>query len=147
MKLRSEPSKSQSEILALILFGTTDAQSGQEQSAQANTMAAAAGGAATQPLNRALGGVDRALQNLGLEGGISTKIDTSQTYPRPEVEVQIARDISLQIAWVLGAIPPGTNPDSTLVTLNWHFLRRWSLETTVGDAGTSIIDLVWQHRY
>ena len=147
VKLRSEPSKSQSEILALILFGTTDAQSGQEQSAQANTMAAAAGGAATQPLNRALGGVDRALQNLGLEGGISTKIDTSQTYPRPEVEVQIARDISLQIAWVLGAIPPGTNPDSTLVTLNWHFLRRWSLETTVGDAGTSIIDLVWQHRY
>jgi hypothetical protein len=33
------------------------------------------------------------------------------------------------------------------VTLNWRFLRKWSLETTVGDAGTSILDLVWQHRY
>jgi translocation and assembly module TamB len=149
VKLRAEPARSESEIVALILFGTTD-----EQSAQANSqisatspMAGAAGGAATQPLNRALGGVDRALQNMGLAGGISTKIDTSQTTPRPEVEVQIARDISLQIAWVLGAPPPGTNPDSALLTLNWHFLRKWSLETTVGDAGTSIVDLVWQHRY
>jgi translocation and assembly module TamB len=140
VRLRSEPSKSQSEILALILFGATDEQS-------ASPMATAAGGAATQPLNRALGGVDRALENLGLAGGITTKIDTSQTYPRPEVEVQVARDISLQIAWVLGVPPPGTNPDSTLVTLNWHFLRQWSLETTVGDFGTSIVDVVWQHRY
>ena len=34
-----------------------------------------------------------------------------------------------------------------LFTLSWRFLRQWSLETTVGDAGTSILDLVWQHRY
>jgi len=140
VKLRSEPSKSQSEIVALVLFGATDEQSG-------TPMAAAASGAATQPLNRALGGVDRALESMGMAGGITTKIDTSQTTPRPEVEVQIARDISVQIAWVLGAIPPGTNPDSALVTLNWHFLRKWSLETTVGDQGTSIVDVVWQHRY
>ena len=59
-----------------------------------------------------------------MTGGISTKVDTSQTTPRPEVEVQIARDISLQVAWVLG-IPPSTNPDSTLVTLDWHFLSKW----------------------
>ena len=149
VKLRAEPARPESEIVALILFGTTDQQSAQANSQIAATspMAGAAGGAATQPLNRALGGVDRALQNMGLAGGISTKIDTSQTTPRPEVEVQIARDISLQIAWVLGAPPPGTNPDSALLTLNWHFLRKWSLETTVGDAGTSIVDLVWQHRY
>jgi hypothetical protein len=48
---------------------------------------------------------------------------------------------------VLGAPPPGTNPDSTLVTLDWRFLKKWALETTVGDAGTSIVDVVWQHRY
>jgi translocation and assembly module TamB len=149
VKLRSEPSKSQSEILALVLFGTTDNQktSANGTSAQVSPAAAVAGGAATQPINKALGGIDRALNNLGMAGGISTKIDTSQTTPRPEVEVQIARDISLQIAWVLGVPPPGTNPDSTLVTLDWRFLRKWSLETTVGDMGTSILDVVWQHRY
>jgi translocation and assembly module TamB len=144
--LRSEPSRPQNEILALILFGTTDDQnSGGSQ--QASTMAAAAGGVATQPLNQALGGVNHALDKLGLAGGISTKVDTSTPNPRPEVAVQIARDISLQVAWVLGAPPPGTNPDTTLVTLDWRFLRKWALETTVGDQGTSIVDVVWQHRY
>jgi len=147
--LRSEPSRTKNEILALILFGTTDEQAPTSTGAsqQASTAVGAAGGAATQPINRALGGVNHALDNFGLAGGISTKVDTSQTTPRPEVELQIARDISLQVAWVLGVPPPGTNPDTTLFTLNWRFLRQWSLQTTVGDAGTSILDLIWQHRY
>lgn len=148
--LRSEPAHTQSEILSLILFGTTDQQVSSQQggaSPGATTAAGAAGGAATAPINRALGGVNQMLDNFGLAGGISTKIDTSQATPRPEVELQIARDISIQVAWVLGVPPPGTNPDTTLFTLDWRFLRNWSLETTVGDAGTSILDLVWQHRY
>jgi len=84
---------------------------------------------------------------FGLAGGISTTIDTSTANPRPEVAVQIARDISVQVAVVIGTQLPGSNPDTTLVTLNWRFLRKWSLEGTRGDAGTSIIDLIWQHRY
>jgi autotransporter translocation and assembly factor TamB len=147
--LRSEPTLSQSEILSLILFGTSDVNSSTSGtgSPEATGAASVAGGAATAPINRALGGVNRMLDNFGLVGGISTKIDTSTTSPRPEVEIQIARDISLQIAWVLGVPPPGTNPDSTLATVSWRFLRKWSLVTTVGDAGTSIVDLVWQKRY
>ena len=153
VKLRSSPAKTQNEILALLLYGSSDDATAQQASANANgttadstLVASAAGGAATQQLNQALGGVNRALDNLGLGGGISTKIDTSQVNPRPEVEVQIARDISLQVAWVLGA-PPPTQPDSTLLTLDWRFLRKWSLETTIGDQGTSILNVVWQHRY
>jgi translocation and assembly module TamB len=146
--LRSQPSRSQSEILALILFGTTDEQApAGAASPQATGAVGLAGGAATAPINRALGGVNHMLDNFGLAGGLSTKIDTSTTSPRPEVELQIARDISLQVAWVLGVPPPGSNPDSTLLTLNWRFLRQWSLVTTVGDAGTSIVDLIWQQRY
>lgn len=147
--LRSEPPHTQNEILSLILFGTTDEEVNSQSgtSPGASTAAGAAGGAATAPINRALGGVNQMLDNMGLAGGISTKIDTSQATPRPEVELQIARDISIQVAWVLGVPPPGTNPDTTLFTLDWRFLRNWSLETTVGDAGTSILDLVWQHRY
>ncbi len=148
VKLRSQPSRSQSEILALILFGTTDEQApAGATSPQATGAVGLAGGAATAPINRALGGVNHMLDNFGLAGGLSTKIDTSTTSPRPEVELQIARDISIQVAWVLGVPPPGSNPDSTLLTLNWRFLRQWSLVTTVGDAGTSIVDLIWQKRY
>jgi translocation and assembly module TamB len=148
--LRSEPTLSQSEILSLILFGTSDVNTSANAgmgSPEASGAASVAGSAATAPINKALGGVNRMLDNFGLVGNISTKIDTSTTSPRPEVEIQIARDISLQIAWVLGVPPPGTNPDSTLATVSWRFLRRWSLVTTVGDAGTSIVDLVWQKRY
>jgi translocation and assembly module TamB len=144
--LHSDPSHSQQEILAYILFGTADDPNATASTQGAggtqglNVVGGAAGAAATQPINRMLDG-------FGLAGGVSTKIDTSGTSPRPEVEVRIARDITLQVAWVLGVPPPGTNPDSTLVSLNWHFLRKWSLETTVGDAGTSIVDLIWQQRY
>ncbi len=147
--LRADPPRPQDEILSLILFGTTDEQTSSNSgtSAQASSAVGAAGGAATAPINQALGGVNQMLDNFGLVGGISTRVDTSQATPRPEVEIQIARDLSIQVAWVLGVPPPGSNPDSTLFTLDWRFLRSWSLETTVGDAGTSILDLIWQHRY
>jgi len=139
--LRSDPPHSKDEILALILYGTADGQSTTASDAPPGTTAAAgaAGGIATQPLNRML-------DDFGLAGGISTKIDTSTATPRPEVEFQIARDISIQIAWVLG-VTPGTNPDTTLVTFDWRFLQRWSLQTTVGDSGTSILDVVWKYHY
>jgi hypothetical protein len=61
--------------------------------------------------------------------------------------VQIARDLTVQLAAVLGIIPPGVNPDRYLLTLGWRFLQRWSLEMTMGDQGTSILDVVWQRRY
>jgi translocation and assembly module TamB len=150
VRLRSSPARSQNEILALLLYGSSEEATASAQTStttDSSPFAAAAGGVATQQLNQALGGVNRALSNLGLAAGISTKIDTSQISPRPEVEVQIARDISLQIAWVLGAPPPGTNPDTTLLSLDWHFLKKWSLEATRGDAGTSILNVIWQHRY
>jgi translocation and assembly module TamB len=147
--LRSEPALGKDQILALLLYGTPDQDSGGATQGQQQLGAAGgvAGNAASEKLNRALGGVNQALDGIGLQGGISTKLDTSQTTPRPEVEVQIARDISLQVAWVLGVPPPGSNPDTHLFTVSWRFLRQWQLETTVGDAGTSILDLVWQHRY
>ena len=140
VNLRSEPALPNSEILALIVFGSPDGMvPGSESSSSGSIGAGVVGGAATQPLNRAL-------ENFGL-GGVTTRVDTSSTIPRADVEVQIARDISLQIAQVMGTPPPGANPDLTLLTLNWRFIRQWSAETTVGNAGTSILDLVWQHRY
>lgn len=144
--LRSDPvlPGGQNDILALLLGATATDNA---TSGFSNAGAGVAGGAVTQPINKALGGVNKALDKFGLAGGITAKIDTSTANPRPEVAVQIARDISVQVAFVIGTPLPGTNPDTTLVTLNWRFLRKWSLEGTQGDAGTSIIDLIWQHRY
>ncbi|HEY3818707.1 MAG TPA: translocation/assembly module TamB domain-containing protein [Polyangiaceae bacterium] len=146
--LRSEPPLARTEILSLLLYGTTDqGGAGSGGSQQVTAATGVAGGAASANINRALGGVNSALDRLGLETEVSTKLDTSEATPRPEVELQIARDLTFQIAWVLGVPPPGTNPDATLFTLSYHFLRNWQAETTRGDAGTTILDLVWQRRY
>lgn len=141
--LRSEPSLPRNEILSLILFGT-----------QGGSQAAAPGQGPAGP-TRAVGlgggvateGLNRAMEDLtGLD--LTARVDTSDSAnPRPELEFQIAKNISLQIAYVLGVPPPGQNPDKSLLTLDWRFYRNFSLETTVGDRGSSILDLVWRKRY
>jgi translocation and assembly module TamB len=148
--LRSNPPLPHSEIASLLLYGSAEGQSGAgsnggagggDSSSQTGYQAVGvAGGAAAQPINHAL-------DQLGLHA-ISAKVDTSQAAnPKPEVEVQVARDISVQLAVIVGTPPPGSNPDTTLLTLNWRFLKMWSLATTVGDRGSSILDVIWQRRY
>jgi translocation and assembly module TamB len=144
--LRSEPARTRSEILSLILFGTTTGTGspygagGGAAGAGAAGIAGIGGGIATQGLNRA---IDR-MTGLDVTARVNT---TNAANPRPEVEVRIARDITIALAHVLGVPPPGTNPDRNFVTFDWRFLRNWSLQTTVGDQGSTVLDLVWQYRY
>jgi translocation and assembly module TamB len=141
--LRSEPGRPQNEIVALIMFGTAD---GSQATPYVTPQPGAATQAGTTVGGFATGGISKGLDKLtGMD--VSAKIDTSQVNPRPEVEVQVARDISLELAYVLGVPPPGTNQDTTYATIDWRFRRNWSLETTFGDKGSSIADVVWQHRY
>jgi translocation and assembly module TamB len=142
--LRSEPARPNNEIVALILFGTADGSQStpyaSPQEDNATRVGTTAGGFASEGLSK---GLD---QLTGME--ITTKIDTSNAAnPRPEIELQIAKDISVQLAFVLGTPPPGTNPDTTYATIDWRFIRNWSLETTVGNLGTTIADVIWRHRY
>jgi translocation and assembly module TamB len=141
VSLSSEPPLSREEIVEVILFGTSGGRQAQTPAETASaTAVGTVGGEVAQPINHAL-------SRLGL-GAVTARVDTSNSSnPRPEVEVQIARDISVQVGVVLGQPPPGVNPDRTLLTLNWRFLRKWSLSSTVGDAGTTIFDVLWQKRY
>ena len=138
--LRSEPPKSQNELLALILFGSAD-QAGANSSENSGLQAATtAGGFATQ-------GVNKAINDLtGVDATV--RVDTSeQNNPKPEVQVQLTKTVALEIETVLGQIPFGDNPDTNYATVDWRFAPRWSLATTFGDKGTSILDVLWQYRY
>ncbi len=142
--LRSEPPRPKNEIVALILFGTADGSEATPYASKSPSTGTEAGttvgGLATEGLSK---GLD---QLTGMN--VTTKIDTSESSnPRPEVEVQIAKDISLQLAYVIGQPPPGDNPDTVYATIDWRFVRNWSLETTFGDEGSTFADLVWQYRY
>jgi autotransporter translocation and assembly factor TamB len=145
--LRAEPSRTQSEILALILFGTTDGQAVPVNSSQQSSDPAAGGAALGLGGGIATQGINRALDDLtGLD--ITTRIDTEDSSnPRPEVEVQIAQDIALSIAHALGSPSAAEGLDRNFLTLDWRFLRNWSLETTFGDRGSVVVDAIWQLRY
>ena len=91
--------------------------------------------------------MNKAINDLtGLDATV--RVDTSeQNNPKPEVQVQLTKTIALELETVLGAIPFGDNPDTNYVTVDWRFQPRWSLATTFGDRGTSIVDLLWRYRY
>jgi hypothetical protein len=91
-------------------------------------------------------GLTEAMDDLtGLQA--TAKIDTSRSAnPAPELEVQIARRVSLAFEHVLGT-PPISEPDTNLATVDWRFRANWSLKTTFGDRGLLETDAVWQKRY
>jgi len=144
VNLRSEPPRPKNEIVQLILFGTADGSESTpyaSKSPSTGTQAGTAvGGLATDGLSK---GID---QLTGMN--VTTKIDTSDSSnPKADVEFQVAKDISLQLAYVIVQPPPGDNPDLVYATIDWRFVRNWSLETTFGDAGSTFADMVWQYRY
>lgn len=139
--LRSEPPRPRSEILALIIFGTADgANASSSRSPNAGTKAAVtAGGFAAQGLGEAMNDL------TGIQA--TARVDTSRSSnPAPEIEVQLARRLSIAFAHVLGT-PPLSEPDTNLATIDWRFGKNWSLETTFGDRGKLQTDAIWQKRY
>jgi translocation and assembly module TamB len=145
LRLRSEPAFSQDQILALVLFGSPVGTFGAGSPAglpeTAGIKAAGmAGGVIAQGVNKAISGITSA--------DISTRVDTSQANsPRPELDVQLSSSISARLGYKLGVPGPGENPDRTELTLDWRFIRNWSLTTVVGDQGSTSVDVVWRLRY
>lgn len=142
LTLRSEPARTPSEILALVLMGST--MSDLELSAQQGEAGAAAAGVGT---SLAAAGLNTVLS--GVTGTtITTRVDTSVAQnPRPEVAIRLSDSVTAEVAYSTGLPAPGQNPDRVLVTLGWHFRESWSLSTTVGDKGSSVVDVIWQYRY
>jgi translocation and assembly module TamB len=140
--LRSDPPHTQNELLSLLMFGTLDGQGGAAtgDSSTASTAASYGGGLVTEALNRAIMG------HTPID--ISTRVDTSDSAnPRPELAIQVSRDVTAQFSYSMGAPSPGQNPDRVYLRVDWRLLRGWILEGTVGDQGSSILDMVWRHRY
>jgi translocation and assembly module TamB len=145
LALRSDPSLTQDQILALILFGSPEGSFGVEtpqgqQEAVGAKALGMAGSLVAQGLNKAISGITTAR--------ITTRVDTSRVdEPRPELAVQISRNVSARLSYKLGVPAPGENPDRTELTFDWRFVRDWSVVATVGDQGSTTLDVVWRLRY
>ena len=143
LRLYSDPALEQTEILSLIAFGTRERAEGSRGSSAAGavgTAASAGGGIAAQGLNKILSNVTPV--------EITTRVDTSDSQdPRPEVAVAITDNVSASVGYRVGLPMPGQNPDRSMLRVEYRFRPRWLLETSVGDKGTSIVDLIWKLRY
>lgn len=142
--LRSEPPLPQDEILGLLLFGSPEGLAGTpapgEQPDPTQRAVGLASGIVTQGINQALSGITT-LQ-------VSTRVDTSQAAnPRPELDVRVTNDVLARITVQTGMPAPGQPPDRTLLTVDWRFKPQWSLQSTVGDEGTTLFDLLWHRQY
>src|SRR5262249_27444051 len=147
LTLRSEPPHTNSEILSLVLFGTTSGNVAPAAGGGGSVGTASGAGAASVGAGLAAQGLNRAIDSLtGID--VTARVDTTTgANPRPELEVRVARAITVSIAHVLGVPPPGTNPDRNLATVNFRIKQNWSIQTTVGDQGSSLLELLWQYRY
>lgn len=143
--LRSDPPRPRNEILAMILFGTADGANapppppGRAPDGTTKAAASLGGGFAAQGLTEAMDDL------TGIEA--TARINTTRSAnPAPEIEVQIARTVSLAFSHILGT-PPLSQPDTNLAIVEWRFRRNWSLEATFGDRGKVQTDAIWTKRY
>jgi translocation and assembly module TamB len=143
LSLRAEPPLGESEILSLLVLGTPDAVLGADPAAGAPGAGAAvavAGAAATEGLNRALAD----LTDLEVTARIATEETAS---PRPEVAVRLGPRVTAVVGYTVGQPGVGQRPDRATLRIEYQLRRRWSLEASVGDQGSSVIDLTWRYRY
>lgn len=161
VSLRSDPPYSQTEILSVLLFGRPDpnaatssptggaatasggSSSGQTDSSKNNqgttTGTLAAGGAFfAAPLNQQLSRIDKELD-----------VETDTTTAGARVKIGRSffdRRLKVQVAPTIGSATY-RDPDTVTIFLNWQFIPQWSVVAQRGDKGTSILDVLFQHRY
>ena len=140
LTLRSEPPYSKNEILSILLFGRADpnqARAGDAKATGGDQATAVGTGAAAAGLNKALGELD---EDFELE-----QDRTSANRVRTKLGYRLRRTLKVQLAYASGFSQ--REPDTTYLFLEWQFIPKWSLIGTRGDRGTSILDVLFQHRY
>ena len=140
LTLRSEPPYSKNEILSILLFGRADpnqARAGDAKAGGGDQAAAVGTGAVAAGFNKALGELD---QDFELE-----QDRTSANRVRTKLGYRLRRTIKVQLAYATGFSQ--REPDTTYLFVEWQFIPKWALIGTRGDKGTSILDVVFQHRY
>ena len=140
LTLRSEPAYSKNEILSIMLFGRADPNQGRAGDARPSDTQAATdvgAGVISSGLNQALGDLD---EDFDLE---QDKTGANRT--RTKVGYRLRRNLKVQIGYAAGFSQ--REPDTTYLFLEWQFIPQWSVIGTRGDRGTSILDVLFQHRY
>jgi translocation and assembly module TamB len=140
LSLSAEPALSQDQIFNVLLFNEPESSLGGDSEGGGGV----AGGVATTLAAR---GVSEALSDL-TNLDLSARVDTTDSdAPRPEIAVRVSPRLSVEVAYNPTHSELSRTPDRALITLDWQLAPRWSVATTVGDRGTSVLELIWSYRY
>jgi len=137
-KFTSEPFHTESEILAILLYGDTADK--EQRNVRNQTGQWVVGGAAVTT------GVNKILSKV-TPLDITTRVTSDGKSPTPEVAIRLSPKLTAEISYRTRPPAPFESQDRTLVTLDWRFRRNWSLETTIGDQRRTVLDLIWRYRY
>jgi autotransporter translocation and assembly factor TamB len=135
LRLESDPARSEAEIQALLLGGGTS-DAGEPQTAGV--------GYGADFVSALL--ADTNLPHVELRTGTETA-SNDRRYQTYTAAVQISQNVWFEGSYkALSANETGEGGDAYTGTVDWRFLRNWSLRTEIGNVGTGL-DLLWQYRY
>jgi translocation and assembly module TamB len=146
LTLRSQPPLRDDQILSVLLFGTQEGNFGASTSKDTAASDAVGGAAIAAGGSLVTRGLNQELRRLTALD-IQTRIGESEGQPQPEVVVQLSPRLTAELAYSMGTPNPGRQQDRTYLTLDLRLFRNWSVSTTVGDAGSLLVDLLWRYRY
>jgi translocation and assembly module TamB len=135
IQLSSDPPYPQDDVLALLLFGKTRDELGQQQGAALQSALAGTAGAAA---------LDSLTDKLGFDIPIDTvEVDESDSKGNTRVGVggYLTEDVFVRYGRGFGS-----DSDNN-VRVDWRFQKRWSVETSISTRGDSSADLVWTYDY
>jgi translocation and assembly module TamB len=145
LRLRSEPAMPESQVLSILLFGrqmpSVAESRGNDQRNNPGGLAAG-GGVASTVLNSLIDPVQVFGQRL------ETRVDTSSdSGTLLGVATELKPNLWGQVNVNTANQRTRQNQDVSSFTLDWRFHPNWSLRTTIGDRGSSVVDLIWKLRY
>ncbi|MBI2391112.1 MAG: translocation/assembly module TamB domain-containing protein [Deltaproteobacteria bacterium] len=133
----------QGEVMSLLVLGRRDAGSARQQQ-QAEKGAAAQAGALVQGMTGSI--VGRQLQKM-LPTSMNLSFGAGRYaggYQHDNVYFEVAYSAT---GSRMGPQFIGQSIPKTTFLVDWRFARMWSLITTIGDTGSTLVDLLWHHRY
>lgn len=133
----------QGEVMSLIVLGRRDAGSAKQQE-QAEKGAAAQTASLVQGMTGAI--VGKQLQKM-LPASMSLSLAPgrySGGYQHNNIYFEVAYNAS---GSRMGPQAIGQTIPRTTFGIEWRFAKMWSLMTTIGDTGSTLVDLLWHYRY
>jgi hypothetical protein len=138
-----DASMTQGEIMSLLVLGRREAGSAQQQQ-QAEKGAAAQAAGLVEGMTGAILG--KQLQRM-LPVSVSLSVAPGRYaggYQHDNIFFEVAYNAG---GSQMGPTSIGQTQPKTTFSIDWRFAKMWSLMTTVGDTGATLVDLIWSYRY